>query len=1041
MADTRHCTGRRVRVVLAVLVPMLVAVGVPASGAASTAASRSAGPKPGGTIAYIVQMLEDPVVAYDGGIPGLAATSSRSGDHVNPNSAQVRRYQDFLNRGHGQALAAAGAPSTAKFYDYTFSFNGFAATLTPAQAARLAQQPNVVAVNPDERRQPMTDNTPTELGLTGEDGLWATGGPGGTAAVGEGIIIGVIDTGIWPEHPSFSDQPDFSFKPGSTGRATSVYGAPPATWHGRCEAGEQFSAQLCNNKLIGARYFVSGLNVAGAQIEGDYVSARDHDGHGTHTASTAGGNAGVNPVIFGRELGVNTISGMAPRARIAAYKACFGEAGCALSDLVAAIDTAVADGVDVINYSIGSDSPSSLALDADAVAFLFAGRAGVFVASSAGNAGPGAATVGSPADAPWVTAVGASTHGREFQNTVTLGNGVTFTGGSVTLGVGPARLVDGGVDENGIGLCPDGLDPAEVAGAIVLCKRVTGIPRLDHGAAVAAAGGIGMILYDPPQVNVTPTDNHVLPTSTVEGPDGDAIAAYIEAAGASATATITAGNAVLTGDPREMAVFSARGPDRAAFDIIKPDVTAPGVQILAGNSPTPFLGAPGQLFQAIQGTSMSSPHVAGIGALLVGAHPDWTPAMVRSALTTTGSQDVFEEDGTTLADPFDFGGGHIDPVPADDPGLVYDLAGAVNPSVPNANLDYREYLKFLCGTGDLDPDQAPCTSPVIGTIDPSDLNLATIGIAELAGRQSINRTVRNVGPAATYTVSVDSPAGIAVSVTPTTLSLANGATATYEVTFTTEAAATFDTWTFGSLTWSDGSHHVRSPIAIKPVAISAPDELTGTGLAGEVAYDVTFGYDGAFETPVHGLVPATVTTDTVVDDPDSDITVALETEVGINLHTISVPAGVEHLRTSLFDDEVDGAVDDLDIYLYPPGENPLDGGEYVAFSAGGTAEEQIDVPSPAAGDWTLVVHGWETDGPDAVYSLFTWVVASADAGNLSAVPDPTTASVGDTATITLTWGPPLAALTPDTRYLGIVGYADGLTEFGRTFVSINTGST
>ena len=174
--------------------------------------------------------------------------------------------------------------------------------------------------------------------------------------------------------------------------------------------------------------------------------------------------------------------------------------------------------------------------------------------------------------------------------------------------------------------------------------------------------------------------------------------------------------------------------------------------------------------------------------------------------------------------------------------------------------------------------------------------------------------------------------------------------------------------------------------------------------------------------------------------PGTD-TVALETEVGIQLHTITVPAGTEHLRTSLFDDEVDGAVDDLDLYLYPPGEDPLEDGEFIALSGGGTSEEQIDIPSPEAGDWTLVVHGWETDGADAIYTLFTWVVGSADAGNLAAVPSTATAVVGETATITLSWGPPLVPLTADTRYLGIVRYSNGVEEFGGTFVSINTGIT
>lgn len=1007
MIQARRRAGRRPLAALSAFVALVAGLSIPAGGAPSGTRAPAVDDSKSGAAVFIVQMAEDPVVSYEGGRSGYAATSPRGSQHANPNSAHVRRYQDLLNRDHARALGAAGAPANAKFYDYTFSFNGFAAELTPQQAARLAQQPNVVAVSADELRQPTTDNTPTELGLTGPGGLWATGGPDGGTAVGEDVVIGVIDTGIWPEHPSFSDQSDFGYRPGNTGKALRVYGPPPADWFGKCEGGEQFSAQSCNNKLIGARYFVSGLNRAGAKHEGDYLSARDHDGHGTHTASTAGGNAGVDPSIFGRDLGVDTIAGMAPRARIAAYKGCFGASGCAVSDLVAAIDTAVSDGVDVINYSIGSNTPSLLS--PDSVAFLFAARAGVFVATSAGNAGPGESTVGSPAASPWLTAVGASTHGRELQNTVTLGNGASYTGGSVTHGVGPAPLVDGGTD------CPDGLDPAEVAGAIVLCERVAGFARVEHGAAVAGAGGVGMILYDPPQVNVTPTDNHVLPTSTVEGPDGGTIAAYIETAGAGATATLTAGSAVLTGKGREMAVFSSRGPNGGVDDIIKPDVTAPGVQILAGNSPTPFIGAPGELFQAIQGTSMSSPHVAGIGALLRGAHPTWTPAMIRSALTTTGSQDVTKEDGSTPADPFDFGGGHIEPVPANDPGLVYDA-------------DYLEYLRFLCGANELDPAAAPCDT--VGSIDPSDLNLATVGIGQLAGVQTVTRRVTNVGPAATYTAAVEAPPGVAVAVSPPSLTLATGETATYTATFTTTAAATFESWSFGSLTWSDGDHAVRSPLAVRPVPLSAPEEVTGTGISGTTSYDVTFGYTGPFETRVHGLVPATITNGHVVDDPANDINVALETGVGITVHTIPVAAGTHHLRAALFDGLTDGA-DDLDLYLFAPGEYP--GGDLADDSGTVTSAEQVDVSDPVAGDWTLVVHGWQTDGADSNYQLFTWLVDDVDAGNLS-VTAPPTATIGETATVDLAW----SGLDAATRFLGVVGYHDGVDEIGSTLVSINT---
>jgi subtilisin family serine protease len=1022
----RRIAARHAACAVAVLTLFVsVSLGSAASGAPGGTSARSAPSIRAASAVYIVQMADSPVVAYEGGTAGLPATKPAPGQKANPNNPAVRRYRTFLNNGHAAALAAVGAPGTAKFYDYNFSFNGFAATLTPGQVAALASRPDVVSVSHEQFRQPQTDTSPDFLGLAGSAGLWEQLGGQGTA--GEDVIIGVIDTGIWPEHPSFSDQADFAFRPGASGNATRVYDAP-TDWFGRCQAGELWSKDHCNNKLIGARYFLHGLSrsVFGIPPE-DYASARDHDGHGTHTASTAGGNAGVNPSIFDRDLDVDTISGMAPRARIAAYKACFGPAGCALSDLVASIDTAVADGVDSINYSIGSDTPELLG--ADDIAFLNAAGAGVFVATSAGNAGPGASTIGSPSADPWVTTVGASTHSRYFLSTITLGNDATFVGGSVGAPLAERRLVDadavdGPADENGgNGTCVDGrLDPAQVAGTIVLCLREVGVARLTHSAAVAAAGGVGMILYDPPQPSVRPTDNHSVPTVHLYPDDALDVKAYIEAAGSDATASFSGGEAEGNDDAffPKMAGFSSRGPNGAAGDIIKPDVTAPGVQILAGASPTPWLGAPGQLFQAIQGTSMSSPHVAGVGALLVQAHPDWTPAMIKSALMTTGSQDVTKEDAVTPADPFDMGGGHINPTPASDPGLVYDA-------------ERDDYLRFLCGNGNLNPAGATCTR--VGPIDPSDLNLASIGVEQLAGIQTVTRTVTNVsGAAATYGVSVDPPPGVVVDVEPTTLTLAAsgpGASASYTVTFTSADDAVFDEWTFGSLTWSDGLHAVRSPIAVRPVALAFPQEVSGEGTEGSLEYEVQFGYTGPFGTSVRGLEPAIKTEDTVVDDPASDIAVALETGVGFNAYPISVPAGTRHLRVALFDEFTDGE-DDLDLYLFAP-DDALEVENIFDLSGSPTSAEQIDVADPEAGDWTLVVHGWETDGPEAVFTLFTWLVGATDAGNLT-VTAPATATVGETGTIQLNW----AGLEAETKYLGNVDYNDGTNVIGSTFVAIDT---
>lgn len=970
----------------------------------------------GSSAVYIVQMAEDPVVAYGGGVPGLAPTARSDGRKINPNSAAVRAYTAFLNGRHDRALAAVGGGS--KIYDYTFSFNGFAARITPSQAAELAARSDVVNVWADELRQLTTENSPGFLGLTRPSGLYDQD------IFGEDVIIGVIDTGIWPEHPGFSDQIDLADRPGNTGKDTRAYGPPPSDWFGKCLGGQDWNRRDCNFKLIGARYFYDGFSNFEILISGDYLSPRDADGHGSHTASTAGGNADVPATVFGVDRGL--VSGIAPRARIAAYKACWADAGCAGSDLVAAIDTAVSDGVDVINYSIGGGATT--VLTADAISFLFAADAGVYVANSAGNSGPGASTLGNPAVAPWLTSVGASTQDRNFIGSVELGDTATFEGGSITAGTGMLPLIDAadaaiGTDPEDVAdaeLCFVGsLNPAVVSGNIVLCKRgVTA--RVDKSLAVSEAGGEGMVLYNTTDTQSINTDNHWVPTVHVNFAGGTAIKTY--AATASPTAQITGGVATVIPAPW-MADFSSRGPNPGSSDVIKPDITAPGVSVLAANSPTPFLGAPGELFQSIAGTSMSSPHIAGVFALLTEAHDDWSPAVAKSAIMTTAYQDVMKEDGATPADPFDMGAGHVDPNPAVDPGLAYDAG-------------FFEYLGFLCDVAPQAFADPAGTCAFLESIDvptdASDLNLASIAVGELAGFQTVTRTVTNVDDAiATYDleVPVDAPPGIDVVVSPTQLTLAAGASADYEVTFTT-AGATFDEFAFGSLTWSDGTHEVRSPIAVRPVAIAAPAEVQGSGTSGSLDFDVTFGYTGAYSAVAHGLVAADTVVDVVVDDPTNDVNTALTTGVGVDIHTVPIPAGELHARFSLFDDYTDGA-DDLDLFVFRSvGTNPF--AVFVGASTGVTSEEQVDVPDPAAGNYTVVVHAFQTDGPDANYTLFSWSFA-ADAGNMD-LTAPTSATLGDTETITVDW----TGLTAGTKYLGAVSHNDSSDRIAVTLVRIDT---
>ncbi|HSC09088.1 MAG TPA: S8 family serine peptidase, partial [Steroidobacteraceae bacterium] len=345
------------------------------SAALAAPRNEQAAPAPKRQKTYIVQMANDPIAAYKGRIAGLAATKPAPGQKVNPSSAAYKNYAAHLEKLHDQVLAAVGGG--AKVYDYNVVFNGFAAVLTPGQAEMLRGQPGVLNVWEDEKLKPHTQSTPQYLGLTGGNGPWSHG------FVGENVVIGMIDSGVQPDHPSLADVP--THKKGDKGPKI-PYGPPPSGWTGTgCDFGNTAfnpndAAFTCNNKLLKAQSFSEGFLLGDAPedvfAEGEFLSARDSDGHGTHTTTTAGGNNGVPAVIDGDPVG--NVSGMAPRARIATYKVCWeapdpDDSGCAASDSMAAIDQAVEDGVDVINFSIGGLSPSFTS--PDDIAFLFAADA------------------------------------------------------------------------------------------------------------------------------------------------------------------------------------------------------------------------------------------------------------------------------------------------------------------------------------------------------------------------------------------------------------------------------------------------------------------------------------------------------------------------------------------------------------------------------------------------------------------------------------------------------------------------------------------
>lgn len=971
-----------------------LSVPVTASVAAPSAESKSEAKKFANKL-YIVRMAELPVTAYDGSIKGYQATKPRKGQKIDPNSPAVVNYMSYLESRHDAALAAVGGSK--KVYDYGYVYNGFAAELTVEQAAKLARMPGVLGVIKDEAYELNTSSTPEFLGLSGAGGFWET------KAKGEGVVIGIVDGGVWPEHPSFSDRTGANGNYSKDGKLG--YQQLPG-WHGRCVPGENFTASNCNQKLIGAQYFNAGWGGnAGidAQLPWEYNSPRDFGGHGTHTASTSGGNAGVRAT--GEAAVFGSTSGIAPRARISAYKVCWQTptgGSCFSTDSVAAIDRAVADGVDVLNFSISGSQTNFR--DSVEIAFLYAADAGVFVAASAGNSGPTTSTVAHPG--PWLTTVAAGTHNRNGEGSVTLGNGASYSGASVATAVGPAPLIDStaaglaGADPTQVALCyssADGgnvLDPTKVAGKIVVCQRgVTA--RVNKSLAVKEAGGVGMVLFNSPDSSLN-ADFHFVPTVHVSLASGNAIKAYAATPGA--TASISQATIVYNVPAPLTASFSSRGPLRAGSgDILKPDLIAPGQDILAGVAPP---GNSGRLFDLYSGTSMSSPHVAGLGALMKEEHPNWSPMMIKSALMTTG-RDVLDGGTPPAAEAnpvliFRQGAGHVQPMLAADPGLVYDSG-------------FNDWLNFICG---VQPGSF-CSS--FTPIDPSNLNLASIAIGDMAGTQTVTRTVTNVGSsAATYTASVSGMAGFTVTVTPSTLTIPKGGSANYSVAFV-RTVAPLNAYTGGQLRWSDGTHTVRSPIVVRPVALAAPVEVSGS-------YNVTFGYDGPFSATARGLVPAVTTPGTVADDP-TDGGCSL-TAPNAQLIPVAIPAGTTYARFSLFDADVN-AGSDIDLCVANPA------GTIVASSGSGTSAEQANLLNPAAGTYTVVVQGWGVVG-SSPFKLHTWLLGSTDAGNMT-VSAPATATTGATGVINLSF----SGLTAGPKYLGSVAYAGAAGLPNPTIVSVN----
>uniref|UniRef100_A0A0D9W2C4 Subtilisin-like protease fibronectin type-III domain-containing protein n=1 Tax=Leersia perrieri TaxID=77586 RepID=A0A0D9W2C4_9ORYZ len=783
----------------------------------------------------------------------LAATSWRPQDEQlqNASSSFLHKTAKISRaaRQHDRILRRTARPGAfyRKLYGFHHAVNGFAVHTTATHAARLRAAREVAAVEEDSGTVLMTTYTPRMLGLP--DGVWRRRRDGSGDGRffendGEGVVVGVVDTGVDPTHPSFAYVPRRRSRRKRRRRRKTC----PVDV---CSVGPRFPRGSCNGKIVAARYFAAGALAAALPLDASRdLSPFDVDGHGSHVASIAVGNRGVPVTMGGAMFGF--ASGMAP-----VYKAIY-PAGGTMADLISAIDQATQDNVDVLVLSIGPDArPTSKVtfvsmLD---IALLFAARAGVFVVQAAGNRGPAGSSVVSYS--PWVTTVAAGTTGRSYTAHLVLGNGRRISGLGLSAPTPGAdchlqfRLV-AAKDIAGVERADECQDATALRrradvfrGSIVICSFSSGFyngtstltaivdtaKTLDFAGFVLVAGAqYGDFVAQPLPFSVPGV---MVPRVA----DADAIWSYYaahtsyagdDATVFSATAEIAEGRmAAFTAAPA-VARYSSRGPDvvdmaSTPADVLKPDILAPGDQIWAAWSGAnePILA--GERFAIMSGTSMAAPHAAGVAALVRQRHPSWPPSAVASALSTTAS--THDARGIPIvsdnvagavrrrpATPFDYGAGFINPAGALDPGLVFAPV-------------FDDYIGFLCSLPQLNADDVrattgtACPSPELDS--PADLNLPSITVSALRGSISVRRTVTNVANnTEIYLCAVLPPAGVAVDVRPEWFEIAPGEKQemVVELEATWPASGEFS---FGEIVLTGSLDHLaRLPLSVRPVATS-----------------------------------------------------------------------------------------------------------------------------------------------------------------------------------------------------------------------------
>ncbi|RID58121.1 hypothetical protein BRARA_F01438 [Brassica rapa] len=564
-------------------------------------------------------------------------------------------------------------------HTYKHGFTGFAARLSAEEAKVIAKKTGVVSVFPDPNYQLHTTHSWDFLKY--QTAVKIDSSPPSSPEAGSyDSIIGILDTGIWPESESFNDKD---------------MGPIPSRWKGTCMEAKDFNSSNCNRKIIGARFYKS------PDDDSEYFTTRDVIGHGTHTSSTAAGSAVENASYYGVASG--TAKGGSPNARIAMYKVC-NPGGCAGSSILAAFDDAIADGVDVLSLSLGAPSYAHIELNTDPIAIgaFHAVEQGILVVCSAGNDGPNGGTVVNTA--PWIMTVAANTIDRDLESDVVLGGSKVIKGEGIHFGnvskspVYPliygksAKSAD--ASESSARTCDYGsLDQEKVKGKIVLCENFDGSSYASSASdEVKSKGGIGCIFVDD-RTRAVASAYGTFPTTVIDSKEAAEIFSYVNST-KDPVATILPTVTVEKFTPApSVAYFSSRGPSSITRSILKPDITAPGVAILAAwtgkDTSISLEGKPPSQFNVISGTSMAAPHVTAVASLIKSLHPTWSPSAIRSAIMTTATQTnndkglITTETGAT-ATPYDTGSGELSTTASMQPGLVYETTAV-------------DYLNFLYG--------------------------------------------------------------------------------------------------------------------------------------------------------------------------------------------------------------------------------------------------------------------------------------------------------------------------------------------------------